>query len=56
MAEEPTDEQLQLVARHGNGAIERALATVQLAKRQDRIDELHLLVDASGDKGTEGVE
>lgn len=54
MVEEPTDEQLELVARHGSGAIERALATVQLAKRRDRIDELRLLVDARGD--TEGVE
>jgi hypothetical protein len=56
MAKEPTDEQLELVARHGSGAIERALATVQLAKRRDRIDELRRLVDASGDAGTEGVE
>jgi len=56
MAEEPTDEQLELVVRHGSGAIERALATVQLAKRRDRIDELRLLVDASGDTETEGVE
>lgn len=56
MAEEPTDEQLELVARHGSGAIERALATVQLARRRDRIDELHKLVDASGDTGPEGAE
>lgn len=56
MAKEPTDEQLELVARHGSGAIERALATVQLAKRRDQIDELHLLVDSSGDTETEGVE
>jgi len=56
MAKEPTNEQLELVARHGSGAIERALATVQLAKRRDRIDELRLLVDASGDAGMEGVE
>ena len=56
MVEEPTDEQLELVARHGSGTIERALATVQLAKRRDRIDELRLLVDASSDTETEGVE
>jgi len=39
-----------------SGAIERALATVQLANRRDRIDELRLLVDAIGDAGTEGVK
>jgi hypothetical protein len=56
MAEEPTDEQLELVARHGSGAVERALATVQLAERRDRTDELLQLIDASGDTETEGVE
>lgn len=39
-----------------SGAIERALATVQLANRRNQIDELRLLVDAIGDAGTEGVE
>lgn len=56
MAEEPTDEQLELVARHGSGAIERALATVQLAKRRNQIDELRRLIDASGDTRKEDVE
>ena len=56
MAEEPTDEQLELVARHGSGAVERALATIQLAKRRNRTDELLQLIDANGDAGKEGVE
>ncbi len=56
MAEEPTDEQLELVARHGSGAVERALATIQLAKRRNRMDELLQLIDANGDAGKEGVE
>lgn len=56
MAKEPTDEQLELVARHGSGAVERALATVQLAKRRNRTDELLQLIDANGDAGKEGVE
>ena len=46
MANEATDDQLKLVARHGSGAIERALATVQLAKRQGCEDELIQLIDS----------
>ena len=56
MAKEPTDEQLELVARHGSGAVERALATVQLAERRDRTDELRQLIGANGDAGKEGVK
>lgn len=56
MAEGPTEEQLELVARHGSGAVERALATVQLAERRGRKDELVQLIDANGDAGKEGVE
>lgn len=44
MAKEPTDRQLKLVARHGSGPVERALAIVQLAKRRGREDDLHQLV------------
>lgn len=36
----PTDEELELVARHGSNDLTRALATVQLARRKDRLDEL----------------
>lgn len=39
-SERPSNEELKLVARHGSGTIERALAVVELAKRQDRLDEL----------------
>jgi hypothetical protein len=56
MTKRPTTEELMLVVRHGSGAIERALATVQLAKRRDRLDELRLLVDANGDTGRRGDE
>ena len=42
---EPTDEQLRLVARHGSGPFERALAAAQLAKRQGREDELRRRID-----------
>ena len=45
MANRPTDEQLELVAHHGSGPIERALATVRLAKRRGREDELRRLVE-----------
>ena len=40
MTERPTTRELKLVARHGSGTIERSLAVVELAKRQDRLDEL----------------
>ena len=56
MAEKPTDEQLKLVARHGSGPIERALATVRLAKRRGREDELQELVEAVGSGDGGGVE
>lgn len=45
MTERPTDEQLRLVVEHGSGPLERAIATVQLAKRQNREDELRQLVE-----------
>ena len=41
----PSDEQLQLVKDHGAGSLERALATVLLAKRNGRIDELRNLLE-----------
>lgn len=56
MANEPTDEQLALVARHGGGPIERALATVRLAKRRGREDELRRLVEDAVGNDNEGVE
>lgn len=45
MAAEPTDEQLGLVAEHGSGPIERALATVKLAQRRGREEELRALIE-----------
>lgn len=45
--EEPTDEQLRLVARHGSGPFERALATVRLCRRQGRLDELKERIGAT---------
>lgn len=39
-----TDDDLQLVARHG-GAFARAVAVVRLAKRQGRLDELRERVE-----------
>lgn len=43
--EQPTIEELKLVAQHGSGTVERALAVVQLAKRQDRLEELQEFTD-----------
>ena len=40
MPEEPTTEDLKLVAHHGSGDLERSLAVVQLAKRSGRLDDL----------------
>ena len=55
MAEEPTDEQLELVARHGSGSIVRALATVRLAKRQGRENELRQLIEDLGNDENKGA-
>lgn len=46
MTEEPTTEELKLVARHGNGDLERSLAVVQLAKQRNRLDKLMEIVEA----------
>lgn len=46
MRNEPTTEELKLVARHGSGALERSLAVVQLAKRYDRLDDLLEVTEA----------
>jgi hypothetical protein len=46
MREEPTIDELKLIAKHGSGAVERSLAVVQLAKRRDRLDELLELTEA----------
>ena len=56
MANEPTDEQLALVARHGSGPIERALATVRLAKRHGREHELHRLAENVVDDDNGSIE
>ncbi len=56
MSNEPTDEQLELVARHGSGPIERALATVRLARRRGRETELRQLVQNVHDDDTEGAK
>lgn len=46
MTEEPTTEELKLVAQHGNGDLERSLAVVQLAKQRNRLDKLMEIVEA----------
>ncbi len=56
MTNEPTDEQLELVARHGSGPLERALAAVRLAKRRGREDELRRVIEAIRDHGKGGIE
>lgn len=43
----PTNQELKLVADHGSGPLERALAAVMLAKQQGREDELRRLLDES---------
>lgn len=56
MTKEPTTAQLELVARHGSGPLERALAAVQLARRRGREAELvDLLGDTKPDR-TVGVD
>lgn len=45
MPTEPTTAHLELVVRHGSGDFVRALATVQLARRRGREDELRELLD-----------
>lgn len=44
MSDKPTTSELRLVARHGSGPLERALATVQLARREGREAELRELL------------
>lgn len=39
MTDELTDEELELVARHGEGTYARALALTRLAKRKGRYEE-----------------
>lgn len=43
---EPSDEALELVARHGSGQFVRSLAAIKLAKRHDRMDEFESYIDA----------
>jgi len=37
--DEPTDEELEMVARHGEGVYTRALAITRLSKRKGRHEE-----------------
>lgn len=48
MSAEPSTGELELVARHGSNDLTRALATVQLAKRRGRLDDLRELAEAEG--------
>lgn len=48
MSAAPTENELELVAEHGSNPLTRALATVQLAKKQGRLDELRELIDEPG--------
>ena len=43
-----TDDDLELVARHGSGKFIRAVAATKLAKRQGRLEELREKVDDCG--------
>lgn len=55
MAEDPPTGHLVLFARHGSGPFERALATVSLARRRGREQELRELIeDVSPEKVTDG--
>lgn len=45
MAEAPSTAHLELIARHGSGPLERALATVLLARRRGREQELRDLIE-----------
>jgi len=49
---EPTDDELRMVARHGSGPFERALATVRLARRHDRVEELREIVNENEEVST----
>jgi len=50
VGDEPTDEELRMVVRHGSGKLTRALAATKLAKRQDKLEELREMVgDCGGD-------
>jgi hypothetical protein len=40
-----SDEELQMVAQHGSGPLERSLAVVRLARRHDRIDEIEEIAE-----------
>ena len=51
--DELTDGKLRMVARHGSGPFERALAMVRLARRHDRVDELRKIIDED-DRGGSG--
>jgi len=50
--DEPTDADLRLVARHGSGPFERALALVRFARRHDRVEELREIVNEKEEVST----
>ena len=49
MSADPGDEDLALVAQHGTTDLTRALATVRLARRRGRLDELRDTFDLDGE-------
>lgn len=55
-AREPTDAELELVAKHGTGPLERALALVKLAKRTGHEEELRQLVGEPSDEESDDTE
>ena len=44
----PSTEELALVARHGSSALVKGVAIAELAKRQDRLDELEAMLEDGG--------
>lgn len=49
MTESPSMDQIKLVAKHGSSPLMRALAIVELADKQGRLDELRELVEGEND-------
>lgn len=54
MTDDLTDEDLQLVARHGSGTLERSLATVLYCKRTGRAEWLSERVERASNEDTGG--
>lgn len=49
----PTDDELLLVARHGSGKLQRAVAIAMLAERRGKLDELSCQIGENEPKITE---